>query len=174
VRKKIYIAACLLAIFLSATPQAYGAQSFIEYSKMLRSDTLRDVNTLGFYTIFSQDSLLQYYLGIDLALFEPETAIDSHLATRITIGISGVGTIAPYADIGTGLFDILFRGNDSSQSCNEQNDCQPDFYFRAGLRFKVSNHIAIGAFYEGVRFGDLQNELTGSHGYTGVNIGVRY
>jgi opacity protein-like surface antigen len=161
-------------ISLLFSSQAHCARSMIEYSKMLRSDTLRDVNTLGFYTIFGQDRYAQYYLGIDLALFEPETATDSHFAARVAIGISGTGKFAPYADIGTGLADILFRGNDGSQSCNEQNSCEPDFYFRAGLRIAITYHVHIGAFYEGVRFGDLQNELSGSHGYTGVNIGVRY
>jgi hypothetical protein len=173
-RIRPYKHASLLIIGLLLSPQAYSANSFIEYSKMVRSDTLRDVNTLGFYTIFEHDRYIQYYAGIDLAMFEPDTAINSHLATRVTIGISGYGTFAPYADIGTGLFDLLFRGNNTTQACDQENNCEPDFYFRAGLRANVSQHIAIGVFYEGVRFGTLQTDLTGSHGYTGVNIGVRY
>jgi len=174
VRGQIYKYVCLLAVTLLVSPRAYCANNIIEYSKLLRSDTLRDVNTLGFYTVFAEDRLVQYYLGIDLALYEPETAIDSHLATGVAIGISGIGRFAPYADIGTGLFDILFRGNDGSQSCGEQNNCEPDFYFRAGLRVAVTNHVSVGVFYQGVRFGDLQSELSGSHGYSGANIGVRY
>lgn len=162
-----------MAFGLLLSSQAFGANSFIEYSKMAHSSTLSDVNTLGFYTIFDHQQYVQSYAGIDLALFEIGSATNSHMSTRVLIGISGVGTIAPYADIGTGLLDILFRGN-SSQNCDQQNNCEPDFYFRAGVRANVTQHIAIGVFYEGVRFGNTQTELTGSHGYTGVNIGVRY
>lgn len=163
-----------MTIGLLLSSQAYSANSFIEYSKMTHSSTLGDVNTLGFYTIFDHERYVQSYAGIDLALFEIGSATNSHLSTRILIGISGVGSIAPYADIGTGLLDVLFGGNNNSQDCNQQNNCDPDFYFRAGVRANVTNHIAIGVFYEGVRFGNTQTELTGSHGYTGVNIGVRY
>jgi hypothetical protein len=171
---KLYKYARLMAFCLLFSSQAYGANSFIEYSKMTHSSTLGDVNTLGFYTIFDHQQYVQSYVGIDLALFEIGAATNSHMSTRVLIGISGVGPIAPYADIGTGLLDVLFGGNNNSQDCNQQNNCDPDFYFRAGVRANVSQHIAIGVFYEGVRFGNTQTDLTGSHGYTGVNIGVRY
>jgi len=171
-RARLYTFACLTFGLLFAS-QAYSANSFIEYSKMTHSSTLRDVNTLGFYTIFDREHYVQSYAGIDLALFEIGDVSNSHISTRLLIGISGVGTIAPYADIGTGLLDILFGGN-NSQDCNQDNNCDPDFYFRAGVRANITNHVSIGVFYEGVRFGNTQTELTGSHGYTGVNIGVRY
>ena len=172
-RVRPYKYAYLIAFGLLLSPPAHSANSFIEYSKMTHSSTLGDVNTLGFYTIFDHEQYVQSYAGIDLALFEIGAATNSHMSTRVLVGISGVGAIAPYADIGTGLLDILFRGN-SSQNCDQQNNCDPDFYFRAGVRANVSQHITIGVFYEGVRFGNTQTELTGSHGYTGVNIGVRY
>ena len=172
---KIHSLIYVLLACLLLPAQAYCANSFIEYSRMSQSDTLRNVNTLGFYTIFKRETDHQYYAGIDLALFEPETATDNHMATRVTMGISGVSTVAPYAEIGVGLFDLLVRGNDSAQTCNsEQRSCNPDFYFRAGLRMNMTNHLAIGVFYEGVSFGDFEDELVGSHGYSGVNIGVRY
>lgn len=157
------------------TTQANSANSYIEYSKMLHSDTLRAVNTLGFYTIFNQRRDHQYYAGIDLALFEANTASNNDLATRLAIGVSGTATLAPYAEIGTGLLDLLVRNNDSAQACDStQRSCSADLYFRAGLRINATNHLSVGVFYEGVRFGRYQDELIGSHGYTGVNIGVRY
>lgn len=164
----------LLFLVMLFSSQAYSANSLIEYSKMVHSDTLRDVNTLGFYTIFEHDVYFQYYAGIDLAMFEPSTATSAHMSPRVAIGISGIGAFAPFADVGTGLFDILFGGRNSSQDCSQQNNCEPDFYFRAGMRIMATDHLSIGAFYEGVRFGNTQTELTGSHGYTAVNIGFRY
>lgn len=141
---------------------------------MISSDTLHDMNGLGFYTIFQQASNYQYYAGIDIALFEASTAVDSEIATRVLIGISGTGTIAPYADIGTGLFDLLLNNDNNSNNCNQNCSRRPDLHFRTGLRFNLSEHLDFGVFYEGVRFGDFQDTLKGSHGYTGVTVGVRY
>lgn len=154
--------------------QTQAAKSFIEYSKLVSSDTLHDMNGLGFYTIFEQARNYQYYAGIDIALFEASTAVDSEIATRVLIGISGTGTLSPYAEIGTGLFDLLFSGNDNSSNCDQQRSCKPDVHFRTGLRINLSDHLDFGVFYEGVRFGEFQNTLKGSHGYTGVTVGVRY
>lgn len=164
----------LLLISLLISPQVFAAKSFIEYSKLARSDTLRDVNALGFYTIFSQARDHQLYLGLEIALFEPDAVLESEIATHFIMGIAGTGTFAPYAEVGVGLFDFLANGNDTAQVCNEERNCEPNFVFRAGVRVMVSEYVAIGAFYQGVNFGDYQDRLVGSHGYTGVNIGVWY
>jgi len=166
----IVLVACLL---LPARAWSVD-KSFIEYSLLSSSDTLRNVNVLGFYTIFNYQRNYAYYGGLEFALFEPETATDSELVTRVSIGIGGLNTFAPYAEIGIGLFDFLFRSNDSQQRCDEELDCDPDFHFRAGMRVRVSNHVAFGLFYEGVSFGDFEDELSGSHGYIGTSIGIKF
>ncbi len=163
-----------LALCLLFTSQGQAAKSFIEYSKLVSSDTLHDMNGLGFYTIFKHAADHQYYAGIDIALFQVSSLVDSEIATRVLIGVSGTGTFSPYAEIGTGLFDLLFPGNNNSNNCDQQRSCKPDIHFRAGLRLNLTSHVTLGVFYEGVRFGEFQDTLNGSHGYTGVTVGVRY
>ena len=165
----------LLAVCLLVPLRAFGVdKSFIEYSLLSSSDTLRNVNVLGFYTVFNYQRNYAYYGGLEFALFEQETAIESELVARVTIGIGGLNSFAPYAEIGIGLFDFLFRSNDTQQRCDEELDCDPDIHFRAGMRVRVSNQVSLGLFYEGVSFGDFEDELSGSHGYIGSSIGIRF
>ena len=149
-------------------------KSFLEYSLLSSSDTLHKSNVLGFYSVFKVERNYAYYGGLDFALFEQETATDSELVSRVTIGIGGLNNFAPYAEVGIGLFDFLFRSNDTQQRCDEELDCDPDIHFRAGMRVRVANHVAIGLFYEGVSFGDFKDELSDSHGYIGSSIAISF
>ena len=164
----------VLACMLLPVAPAYSQKSFIEYSMLSTSDTLHKVNTLGFYNVFSHKRNYSYYAGLDFALFEPKDALDNELDPRIVIGISGVDTIAPYAEVGIGLYDTLFRGKEDSQSCSDENDCEPDVHFRVGLRIRAINNVSFGVFYEGVSFGDFQDRLSGAHSYTGTSISVKF
>jgi opacity protein-like surface antigen len=165
----------LLLSCFGFAPTSLALSSLIEFSKRSSSDTLRDVSALGFYSFYTPQHDYALYAGIELAQFEPISPDESDTTTRVKMGISGISTFAPYAEVGTSLFDFLFNAsNKDTDPCTEEKNCNPDYLYRVGLRINLESRLSLGLFYEGISFGDFQEKLTGTHNYTGATLGVRF
>ena len=166
----------VIACYLGSVSVAHAVQqNLIEFSKLSTSDTLFDASTLGFFSNFEYQQDYVLYAGVELALFQEKTMTDGEMTTRVVMGMRGLGVFSPYAEIGVGLLDLLFRNkNQDTSNCTDQQQCDPDLHFRVGLRISVAEGVGIGLFHEDVHFGDFQDKLTGSHSYTGTSINVQF
>lgn len=176
-----YIFLALLISTSTNTLAQNSANSFIEFSKSHRSETLGDIHNLSLYSSLSSDNHPNSYAGIQLMTFEKNIIGEEDALIKFFVGKDMGLTFSPFYEIGTDfngflkiLIDIIIdNDNDNdTKACTEDQKCATDLFFRVGFKVKLGKNLVLRVFHENINFGDFHTNLSGEHSYTGSSIGL--
>ncbi len=168
----------LLILITGFSGQAHSdnEKAFVELTKSSYSRTLDDVYSFGLYSAVSGNRKTKIYAGMQFTEFTQTIPGEDRSAIKILIGQSFGQTLAPFYEIGTDFYGLLslLNNNLETDNCIDNQQCAIDFYFRIGLRIRLSNNLMLGIFHENINFGDFHTSLSGEHRYVGGSVGIEF
>lgn len=168
----------LLILLVGFAGQAHSAneKAFVELTKSSYSRTLEDVYSFGLYSAVSGNRKTKIYAGMQFTEFTQTIPGEDHSAIKILLGQSFGQTFAPFYEIGTDFYGLLSLLNNDleTNNCTDNQQCAIDFYFRIGLRMRLSDNLMFGIFHENINFGDFHTSLSGEHRYVGGSVGFEF
>lgn len=172
---------CSFALLILLTGFAGQAHSdsekaFVELTKSSYSRTLDDVYSFGLYSAVSGNRKTKIYAGMQFTEFTQTIPGEDHSVIKILLGQSFGQSFAPFYEIGTDFYGLLSLLNNDleTDNCSGDQQCAIDFYFRIGLRIRLSDNLMLGIFHENIDFGDFHTSLSGEHRYVGGSVGFEF
>ncbi len=162
-----------MLLLLCTLTDARADKGHIEYTALLNSDTMHNMQSFSSYSKVLDNSSIQMYGGLELVWYQLNPADDFEFNPRVFIGATTGDTIAAFAEVGSNLVGLLEYFNGESRDCT-QVDCTPDFSIKTGMRIRIYSQFSISLFYQRINFGDFHDRLTGNHRLYGASIGLHY
>ncbi|MDT8452464.1 MAG: hypothetical protein RQ936_06945 [Gammaproteobacteria bacterium] len=168
----------LLILLMGFAGQLHSGneKAFVELTKSSYSRSLDDVYSFGLYSAISGNRKTKFYAGMQFMEFTQTIPGEDRSAVKILFGQRFGQTFAPFYEIGTDFYGLLSLLNNDleTNNCTDNQRCAIDFYFRIGMRIKLSDNLMLGIFHENIDFGDFHTSLSGEHRYVGGSLGFEF
>ncbi len=166
---------CAVTLALCCAPfAAQPDQGHIELTSLLNSKTLeRQFSFSAYSPVRTGRRRLQMYGGMELAWFQINRNDDFLFNARVLLGVTNGQRLAPFAEIGTNLLDLLSLTSGDTRDCS-QDQCDPDIDIKAGFRYRLDSRFSLSLFYQAIHFGNFHDRLTGNHDIVGASFGLHF
>lgn len=164
-------------LMLSSFNVSASNNGHLELSTLTSSDDFDQLISLSLYSPLARTQ--NYYAVADLTWYRVDTNMDHDFTLRIAAGFTTSSTVAPYLEIGTSFYDLLIIAlddDDDDNSCttSTSNRCTLDFNIKAGLRYQLPGNLVANAFFQRIKFGNIDNEIEGNFDSFGIGFGYRF